>query len=208
MDVSTTIIGSGQADITAKENACMVALSQPYQDFILKQDSGADSGTRLINRTSLSGVMLTEGPNFKTAGRGEYVNQRTVEFTVEAEYIFPGAQSLILSWEESITVRGNGGPSYVWRFPFNAPAEVQQVTLQSLITTVQRGRGVGHTRYPTAAAPFAGRPAGIFVNDTETVVRGSPKSIGRGWVEYPIEWSYEYRSPAPVVGTPSLPPLA
>lgn len=203
-----TIIGSGQADLSVKEDQCRAALAVPYLDFILKQDSGSSSGTRLISRSSLSGCMLTEGPNFKTAGRGEYVNQRTLEFVVEAEYLFPGAASLIISWEESISVRGNGGPSFVWRFPINAPAIVQQTTLQSLILTSQRGRAVGHMRRPIPPPPFAGRLPGLFVNESDGAEKFSPKALGQAWIEWPVAWDYQYRSVLPLVGEPTLPPLA
>ena len=207
MDCEATIIGSGQSDLTNKENEARAALMVPYKDFILKQDSGADSGTRLINQTSLSGVMVVDGPNFKTEGPGEYVNQRTLTFAVEAEYLIPGADTAIVSWEESISVRGNGGPDYVWRFPINADAISQPVSLQSLIITIQRGSAKGHTKRPKPPPPFAGRIPGVFVNSAESYNKGSPKSLGKAYIEWPIEWSYEYRSVAPLIGEPSLPPL-
>lgn len=207
-DVKAELIVSGQADTTKQEDIVRSALATPYQDLILKQDDGKPSGTRLLNQKSLSGVMVVDGPNFTEATRAEYVNTRTVEFTVEAEYVFAGAESAIISFEETISVRGNGGPRWIWRFPLNGDAVLQQVSRQSLITTVQRGSAVGHTKYPPAPPPFAGRPPGIFVNEAVSTDDTSPIPLGRGWVNFPRTWYYEYRSVTPLVGTPSLPPLA
>lgn len=206
-NVTADLFGNSQSELTAQENLLRVALATPYVDLVLRQDNGQASGTSMINRNSLSGVMVVDGPHFLESTRGQYVNVRTAQFTVEAEYIFPGTQSSILSFTESISIRGTGGPRYNWRFPLNGPAVCQQLSLQSLVTTIQRGAAVGHTVYPSFPPPFAGRPPGIFVEESAVNEQDSPKAIGRGWVEYPIRWSYEYRGVEPLVGSPSLPPL-
>lgn len=206
-NVTADLFGNSQTELSNQESLLRVALATPYLDLVLKQDDGKASGTQLINRNSLSGVMVIDGPHFAETTRGQYVNVRTAQFTVEAEYVFNGTQSAILSFTETISVRGNGGPRYNWRFPFMGDAVCQQISPQSLVTTVQRGVAVGHTRYPPYPTPFAGTPPGIFVNDSVVNERDSPKAVGRGWIEYPIRWMYEYRSVIPVVGKPSLPPL-
>lgn len=202
------LYADGQAALTTLENQWKGYLQTPYQDFILKCDDGSSSGLLLINKTSLSGVVVVDGPNFTEADGPEYVNQRNMEFALEAEYVFPGAETWLVSYTETISMKGNGGPRYVPRFPFNYPAINQLVSPTSLIITVQQGKAVGHTKYPEPAKPFAGRTPGLFVNDAEAVVRETPRSIGKGYVEYPISWNYEWRTIKPLSGVPSLPPLA
>lgn len=200
IDVSADLLGTSQADLTLQEVALLAALSTPYQDLVLKTDAGANTGTCLISSSSLSGVYLVDGPNFTRADGPEYVNQRHVEFAFEAEYIPTAAVGAIIDYRDSISVRGNGGPRYVWRFPLNGNAINQQVSLQSLMTTVHSGSAVGVTGFPTAPLPFAGRPPGVFVNESEGVMKGTPEQHGKGFTRYPISWSYEYRHVTPLAG--------
>lgn len=210
ISVDATLDGTGQAALTAAEDACKLALAQSYQDFILKQDSGAASGTRLINQESLSGVRVVSGPDFYDASNGEYVNQRKVRFTAEAVYVYPGSESAIVSWTETLSVQGDGGPDHVWRFPINKfDPFPQEVSRRSLIVTTQSGSAVGHVRYPDFPPPrFGKRPRNaVFVGKAAVNNTGTPKALGQGWIEWPINWSYQWNSIVVLAGTPYLPPL-
>jgi len=211
--IHATLDGDGQAELTAAELACRVALRQQFQNLILFQDSGQQSGTRLINNQSLSGVQIIDGPHFNEVTNGEYVNSRTVDFTAQCEVVLPGAANAIVSWEESVSISGDGSPQYVWRWPVNAEGFPQMTSPHSLITTTQSGRAIGHTDYPSNPEPMFGRNprGGIYRGDKSSLRPSSPEAMGKGWVNFPIEWAYVYESTRLLGGQipkPTRPPLA
>ncbi len=107
LDVTGFLQGTGQADITAKMNALASALATPYQDIVFYQDDGiTPAATALYNNPSISGVIVTRGPEFKKNQGGEYSNYRTFEFTAEAEYPLAGSQDLLLDFRERIVATG------------------------------------------------------------------------------------------------------
>lgn len=208
--MDATLDGEGQNALSLAEDACRIAMAQNYQDLILLQDTGSASGTRLINRDSLSGVRIVNGPDFYESSGGEYVNQRKVRFTAEAQYVYPGSESAILSWQESISIQGNGGPEIIWRFPINEFDPIpQKVSRRTLITTTQSGSAVGHLRRPDYPPPMFGLypNGGHLVSQSVTNNNRTPKALGQGWIEWPIQWSYQWRSIRPLAGEPHLPPL-
>lgn len=210
VNVRATLDGSTQAELTLAERLCRAALSRPYLDLVLKQDNGSPSGIQLINQTSLSGVRIVDGPHFPEALTPEYVNSRTVEFTAEAEYVVAGSENAIISWEESVSVMGNGGPDYVMRFPINAGGIPQEVSPTSSIITTQRGRAVCHTKEPPLPRPMFPMTMTRYsfpMNKNCGYEYGSPKAIGRGWVEYPLTWQYQWHSTKILKGKPNRPPL-
>jgi hypothetical protein len=207
IDVVAYLEGNGQAELTALELAFNAALMVPYRDLVLKQDSGAASGTRLVNSTSLSGVRLTDGPNYTNqAGDGEYVIQRVCRFTMEASYLIANAQNAVLSFEESITFMGTCGPETSWRMLVNA-SPVQQVVFPSTTQRViQMGRAVGHTKRPTPPGPRWPYP--IEKVTRRKIGYGSPKREGpNSLIEWAVTWSYEYESAMPLVAFPNAPPM-
>lgn len=207
--VKATLDGIGQTALSLAEALCRTALSRDYRDLILVQDNGFASSVRLINIASLTGVHIVDGPHFNEFMNGEFVNCRTVEFAAEAEFINAGYETAILSWQESMTVNGNGQPQIVWRFPVNATAIPQVVSPTSLITTVQAGRAVGHTAYPVVPVPIFGKKpkGGVFRGDRSSVKKDSPRAYGRGYIEYPISWNYVWESILPLDANPNRPPL-
>lgn len=196
---------SNQEKLTNAEGLLRIALSKPYQDLALKTDSGSLTGTCLINAKSISGVVVTDGPNFEDGMTPEYVAIRTARFKAEARYLFSGTADALVNYQESITVTGNGGPIRKWRIPVNAPPIRQETTKYSIIRTVQQGSAIGYTKYPIPPAPIYGTE--FLQNETTAVQEQSPTPMGRGWLNYPITWNYVYESSKPLVGRPRLPIL-
>lgn len=209
MSVRATILGNGQAELTTNEVYIRNALSQPFRDLVLKQDSGSHSGTRLINITSITGVEIVDGPHFRETMSPEYVNQRTLEFTAVAEYVVPGMERAVIAFEETVSVQGDGSPMYVWRWPVDARGFPQPSSPTSLIVTTQSGRAVGHLAYPRIPPPMFGKRLreGVFRGDKSSADEGSPQLHGRSWINYPISWRYIWESTVPIIGHPSRPQL-
>jgi hypothetical protein len=203
--VKVWLIGNGQAELTALENALNAALLVPYQTISFLQDSGLPTGMTMFNNASLSGVRIVDGPNYGNDARdGEYVTQRTATFVAEAEFVYPGSQLAMISFTESISYTGTGGPVFRWRPCINAPPIRQVVYPFSTQKATQSGQAVGHMAYPPVPDPIW---PDAEMPDQRSVVYGSPKRLGQGFIEYPVSWRYSFESIVPLVGLPSLPPL-
>ncbi len=196
----------GQAALSVAETALRNALAVPYQDLKFLSDDGAVMAVSLLNANSLSGVRVVDGPNFDGRDGAEYATLRQFGFEVEAEYLITSAANAVLSFSESLSITGTGGPVRRLRVPVNATALVrQQISPRSIIRATQSGQAVGHLKYPTAPRPLWAAP--ILLEDQVQVQKGNPKRIGQGFVEYPLAWSYAFESDTPLVGVPGLPPL-
>lgn len=196
----------GQAAISTAEAALRAALRINYVDLKFLTDSGAATATSLINSQTYSGVRVVDGPNFEGREGAEYATVRQFTFDVEAEYLIADAANAVLSFTETVSISGDGGPRTILRTPINTPVLVRQIVSQKTpVRATQSGRAVGHTRYPSAALPIWPRP--IFLGDQSTVTRENPRQLGLGYVEYPIAWNYAFESDTPLVGAPGRPPL-
>ena len=105
----------GQAACTALEIALRAACLVPYQSLILKHDDGSPSSTAVVSNSSISGVVITDGPHFGEAMDAEYVNRRTAEFSGEAEFVIQNTAAAIVSFSESVSITGDAGPVNTWR---------------------------------------------------------------------------------------------
>ena len=203
--VECKMLGSGSADLTKKEEQAKTALQQPFVDIKLVDSVSGPVGISIFDAKTLSGVMLTEGPTFADSGEpGEYVTFRTLRFAGEAQMVIPGQALQLVSYQESISVTGNGGPVRKWRIPINAQPIRQTIAPGSIIQTVQAGKAVQHTGgFPKAPPPLYGRQ--YLVNEMEAVRQIQPTPVGKGWVNYGVEWSYMYETIAVPRGMPALP---
>ena len=167
-------------------------MSKTPQD--LPQDAAIQAG--LATRTQVMGA--------------EFVNRRTIVFSVAAEYHVLNSERAVVSWQETITIQGNGGPRKGWRFPVGPPGakgQRQVITPYSLVRATQSGRGVGYGARPKPAA-FAFNKI-YCVNELETYGFEAPELMGVGYdpVNYGVSWSYVFeRGDGPLAAVPKLPP--
>lgn len=197
--------GDDQADLAAAEAALRAALLKPYQDLRFLTDAGADTPLSLRNADSITGVRVL-GFAFPGGDGAEYATLRRFTAEVEAEFLLPDARNAVTSFSESLSRTGNGGPATRLRVPINpgAPITRQILTPRSVIRYTQSGQATGHTAYVPAPAP---RWPAYLLHDRVRLEQSSPQQLGRGYVEYPSRWSYEFEADAPLTGVPALPPL-
>lgn len=200
--VEATIDGSGDVDLSRKELALREILATPNQDFILKTNSGANSSHAILARNSMSGTRVKNFA-FNEAIGAEFVNRRTVTFDVEFSLKCRGADSAIVSWTEAVTIIGTGGPRREWRFPLNATAAREIVSLQSLVRAQQVGFAVGFTRRPVKPPMLW---PGYEVYDARLIHVETPQFLGREYSNYAVRWGYSFeRGDGPLIGVPNLP---
>jgi hypothetical protein len=205
VSVSGWLEGDSQSDLASQEDALREALLGDRQDFKFLTDAGGVTPVSLLNSESISGVRVVDGPNFPGDTGAEYATVRRFDFEVEAEFVIRGTENRVLAFTESVSIVGTGGPVRRFRVPINSPILVrQQISPRSVIRATQRGQALGHTRWP--AVPRPNWPLYELV-DQRVIDAQGPRRAGRGFVEFPVSWSYSFESDRPFVGFPNLPPL-
>lgn len=193
--------GTTQAGLSTSSFEMKEVLKRSFQDLVFMCDDGSQSDTLLTNSDSLTGVVITDGPNFNDSTGPEYVNQRHFEFTAEADYLFNGSSSrFYLDWSETVSISG-GGPLYTVMPALFGPPQRQMIFERTPCVAVQSGFAVGATGYP--AEP---RPIWPFaLKNSPEIRRTSPKKLGRAnYTEYRIEWNYQFEWHSPLFGFPTL----
>jgi hypothetical protein len=203
-NVVVWLTGESQSDLSLQELTLRAALARPNQDFILYTDSGATSSASILVSATATGTRCVSITTPEAQG-AEFVNRRTVGFTVTAEYHVANMDRAVISWQERLTIIGNGGPRRVWRFPVNGPAIRQVMTPYSLVRAIQQGHAVGYRVRPTKPAPLF---PDYLVNEGVAAIIDTPKYIGAGqYVNWPVSWSYTFeRGDGPLAGVTALPP--
>lgn len=193
-DVEGYISGTSQATITTAMNAVDTALARPFQDFIFYHDDSTESHFSLDNNSSISGVTVTDGPNWVKEPRGaNFVTMMKFTFTVSAEYPLGNTQNLLLEFNESVTFEG-GGPRFAVRDCLNAAPMKQQMRVATVYRAVQQGMSVGYRKYPNPPPPLW--PAALL--EAPKLEKKSPTLKGRDYEGFGITWSYSFASPGPL----------
>ncbi len=196
--------GDTQAECSLEEALLRTALLRPYQDLRFLTDSGATTSVSLLNSQSISGVRVLDF-SFPGDTGAEFATVRRFTAEVEAEFLIPGTENVIVSFTESLSFSGNGKADEILRTPINDAEIVKQViSRRTPCYATQQGQAVGHTKYPLVGKP---KWPDLEMNKRRQTSAGNPKRIGRGFIEYPISWTYYFQSPVPLTGIPSVPPL-
>lgn len=202
-NVTATIDGDGDVDLSAREIVLRAALMQTNFDFSLLTNSGKRSSATILSKDTLTGTRVSSFA-FGNAQGSEFVNRRTVQFSVVASYAAKGTANAIVQWRETVSIQGNGGPRYVWRFPIRGPGIRQLVSTHSLVQATQTGTAVGFLARPLP--PVAIWPQ-YLVNDGSGTSRESPELSGNSYKNFTTTWSYRFeRGDGPLIGFPGLPP--
>lgn len=200
LDIEGYLSAATPEALTTAEVLFKTAVKKPRQDIILYHDDGSETAIRLKNQGSLTGVMVTRGPEFTRTQGPEYVTERHFTFSAEAEYPVNRATILLLEWTETIRV-GGGFPLYLHRPALNGPPQKQLLYQQMPYTASQTGRAKGYLQYPTPPPPlwpFALKQAPLFEQTSPD--RRAPGSYS-GWL---TTWSYEFESASSLTGSPNL----
>lgn len=199
--ISGVLHGTDQDDLEANMAVLRAAYNVDGKDFRVYLNDGTTLSTdhKLINSESASGVQVVSGPIW-TQGRGgaEHSTFRSYEIVLAAEYV---TNAILESWEEEITQVGTGGERVVYVELATEPPDRQVVNQRTLTFASQSGTAVGVGAYPEPPAPVF---AGDEIQVSRTISRRSPRKRGRIWTGYRISWSYEFHSPAPLEGLPSI----
>jgi hypothetical protein len=183
-----------QSTITSAINLLVAGYSIEGGGAGLLQDSGAPSAHYLPVAGSLAGVQVVSGPGFGTTnGNGEYATGRSFNVTLEAEY--PAALTdPILSYSETVQIRGHGGPRLVVHETDTGAPFVEMTRQRTPVQVSQRGNVVGYLERLPPNPPLypdylsaEGYNVGFDSAQQQTLLRRT----GFG-----TSWSYDFILPA------------
>lgn len=192
-----------QAGITAAINALINAYSIDGQDLVLYLDDGVTpSGHALLAANTLGGTHVRP-PAFPTGSGAEYSTYRSYSFEVWGDVPLTG-NNLLLEYEESIEIQGDGGPIRVFIPVALGPWVWQQTTVASVYRVTQSGKAKGLYAYPPPNQPIW--PA-YLISQQAGLHYGSPRLRRNSYYEFPISWSYPFESNTPLLATPNFQPI-
>ena len=206
VDYTFTIHADGQLALAARMQQIKNAIRLNGFNVGFLHDDGSPSHYYLDSSQSRSGVRITKFPFALPEIPGaDYATSLHGSCSFEAEHapdqIVGGGSAgdtALVSYTESYSVRGNGGPRYAMQeFSSGAPG-VYILCDQTPVYASQKGSAVleGESRsFPTVNAPFFRAP----YLDSETIVDSKVVTqMADGAYQCVQEWSYDYKFPGPL----------
>ena len=135
-DIKGRLHGDNAAAVNQAVAALMAAYAVQGQDISL-------AGSSHIMRSSdtINGTRVVQPPSFPVGSGGENSTFRSYSLAVEGERAYVG-NSILLSWSEAITFRGNGAPIWGFLECLNGPPQMQVFQQQSVCYASQRGSAI------------------------------------------------------------------
>lgn len=186
-----------QAELTTAIRALEAAYSTGNKDVGLHLSTGAATAHGVLNRQTVRGTRVTQPPSFPEGAGAEYSTFRN--YTIGLEWEIPDPTTSLLSWAESITFEGTGGPNWGFLIPLVGPPQQQMFSQASEVRAVQSGRAIGNGAYPTPPPPIW--PA-FELGPARRVAPSLPSFRSN---EREISWSYTFLFPGAVGGYPGGP---
>jgi len=142
----------GAAAITAAINALEAAYADDGKDLeLLTSPDQGPTSHRIISVETNSGTLVTTRPSFPSSAGAEYATIRDYNIVVEA--LLKSGFNDVVSWTETINIRGTGGPVWGYLQSINAAPIAQTFAQASPITITQRGEAVKMGGYPVPPEP-------------------------------------------------------
>jgi hypothetical protein len=207
------LFGANASELATKQAALVAAYTSVTGNFtVLQNDNATEIPTYKILGTQTIGGIRLISIEFPARDQGEWVTWLKYVIDIEADIGGVGivggqggGQSVLLSWNESISIRGNGGPRTVIRTPVNGSPVRQVVSQRTPIFASQRGSAVGLYRYPTPPQPIwpqhRTNPDEEITKDTADTVGGTGNQQQRR--EFRISWNYQFAAPTSLNANPS-----
>jgi len=133
----------------------------------------------------LSGVRVIS-KSFPSGGPEQLATTRTFSVTLQA--VYSASTDDLVSWQESVEVRGTGGPIWVAANTLYG-AYIEPISSASLITYSQTGSAVGFSSYPQPSPPIF---SPFEYTHRRSIRRSSGTQQGTGIKFFRTSWHYEF----------------
>lgn len=193
------LINSGTgADLSQKVLKMISAYSVDGRNAGLVNDDGTVvPDAFLYSQNMLGGVIVTQPPAFPDGSGAAGVTYWDYLIRLEATYI-PSNSFDIEEWTETLSTEG-GMSTFVhmepiWGWPVKVTGKQR-----TIYRATQTGRARGRTMRPNPAGPLF--PFALV--RAPRYAKSGPRLMNGAYVDYGIEWSYEYESITPLFGEPT-----
>lgn len=213
-NIQGMLTGTDASDLSTKLLAMQTAYARNDGDFYLLQNDNSTpvSAYTILGSQTIGGIRCTrfETPLQDPAELTTYVNY---EIDLEADYggvgIFGGGnapQNTLISWNQSISIRGTGGPRFSILEARNGLPQKQVISQRTPVFATQRGEAVGLYRQPNKEQPIW--PQHLMEPDVE-VFEDSADSVGGSGNqlkqrELRTTWNYQFQSIGPLSARPGI----
>lgn len=186
MVIDGEIIAADTAAIDARVAQIKTAYALDGGNALLRTSAGVATQYELPAFGALSGPRV--GFEFLAQdGQAHYATGLPFRITLEADYQANDSDPLV-SYVESITVIGHGGPRRVVVEVDSGQPITQTVSTNSPVVVIQAGEAVGSLAYPSFNPPlFFTR---LDMPDGYQQTRDTPRLAGNQWVDWPVRWAY------------------
>lgn len=158
-------------------------------DLGLYQDDGSPTPHILHDATSINGVRITYF-DYPQGDPAEYATKRTYRVVAEAEYL--AAEDDIVSFQETLSFVGNGGPLWDMEICAKGPPIPIVRARRTPQRVIQTGRIVGLTYYYGVPPPVYSQYEHF---DRRQYVPESPVKYGNYWLDWPESYAYHFTLP-------------
>lgn len=146
----------------------------------------------VIGDGSLGGCRVIQPPSFALQdGKAHYTTG--LPFTVVLEADYQDSNDTLVSYSETITKIGQGGPRRLVIELDNGVAQEQIVSSHTPVVLIQSGEAIGYQAYPFFNAPVY--PNYVDLPDGYQVAYAAPRLEGNTYVEYGVRWNYRMTIP-------------
>ncbi len=187
---------ANQAAMTVVIDALKAAYDVNGKDIGFYDDADNLTSHFIKSSATRSGVRVVQPPSFPDGRGAEYSTFRTYTLAVEAEHAPSGGASLV-SWTETISFQGTGGPLWGYLVPINGPPQQQMFSQTSTQWAYQRGRAVMRDKYSPALSPRWPTQEHQDMRDIQFEVPAD--NSGRRVTT----WSYVFEAPTGLAGLPA-----
>lgn len=185
MVVEGEIVANGSTAIAARVKEIQDAYAVPGGSATLHGTAGAYT---LSSAGSVSGVRIVQAPTFfQQDGKAHMATGLPFSVVLEADYLINDGDPLV-SYSETITHIGTGGPRRATLELDNGEPIEQIVSTHTPVTIIQAGEAVGSAGYPSINQPIF--PTQVDLPDGLQISTSAPRLEGNVYVDWPIRWAY------------------
>lgn len=202
-EVQGWLVAASVADLTTAINSLKAACVDGVDVGLYVAGSPDVATSHILTNASTVGGTRLEGPKFPVGQGAEYANQRSFTLSVEADFDAAGIAGTLVSFQETVSITGTGGPRFVTQTPLDGPVIAQQVSRFSPVAVVQAGSAIGHTSYPTVPGPLLS--SGEHYDQRQVTYKSPQRQAdGAAYRGYEVSWQYSFEVPSAAVPAPHV----
>lgn len=211
------LTGADATELSAKMIELEAAYSSIAGDLVLLQnDASTETHLKTTGSQTVGGIRCTK-LYYPMTDPGDFTTYLHYEIECEADFggigVFGaaggqgGGGEVIVSWTETVSYQGDGGPREILLEAINGPPQLQVVSDYTPIFATQQGDAVGLFKHPTPARPIYPQ---YEIGHERRIAYSTPTMVGgtqngpQTTREFRSSWSYSFQASQPLTAKPGL----